>query len=365
MASAILKQKKYPLNYPDDITSIIDTMSFKGSEADIVGSMSLKSQQYAGDYDMFQKVNVSHTSSESAVKALVAEFQGIVKRLQAMRNVYIGDIKAGEVADWNVLADPKGGLDRLSPFLTAAEKKEAEAVLRRGNRDEMEAVFKFHIIRWDAQDIERGHVRLRDGRDFTLAEAFQQPALVKLDVVALVQNSRYTDFSIIYQFFHKGKVLNGFETGSEISSLREDVSSYYHEGNYFKAMKRMFSIAKATQNTNMIERLNRLFNSDLGRLYSVLSDIGTLQYLLDNESNLPMERIRYELDQFRGRLANVYTVSGVDKVAEMAVDSPTSKSGLQRSLDEMAQSLEHLLSKAALKAGKAAKVLPPPKGFRS
>jgi len=44
--------KEYPTNYPADAIAVLDSMSVtKGKGVELVGSMSLRSQQYAGDYD--------------------------------------------------------------------------------------------------------------------------------------------------------------------------------------------------------------------------------------------------------------------------------------------------------------------------
>ena len=49
--------KEYPDNYPADAVRILDAMSF-GKGLVLLGSMSLRSQQYAGDYDGFEQVKM-------------------------------------------------------------------------------------------------------------------------------------------------------------------------------------------------------------------------------------------------------------------------------------------------------------------
>ena len=39
-----------------------------------------------------------------------------------------------------------------------------------------------------------------------------------------------------------------------------------------------------------------------------MSDIGTLIYLIEHEKHIPYDRIKYQIDQFRGRLANIYSL---------------------------------------------------------
>lgn len=366
----ILRKKDYPLNYPKEITDIIEAMSFsKGKDVDIVGSMALKSQQYAGDYDMFETVAVSYSSDATAVGHLVKQFQQMVKHLSTMNNVYIGDIKAGEIAEWNVMAEGIKAVPRKlheleeAGIITKQEMADIKPLL--GNEMELRGALKFHIIRWTPADIAKGHCQLRDGRTFTLREAFLSPAIVKLDVVALVQNSRYTDFSIIYQFKNRGHALNAFNSGNEAEDIKRDLEYYYNKGNYFKALKRMFSLAKRDKDIKLVQKLNALMNSDLGRIYSVVSDIGTLEYLLENENHLPLERIRYELDQFRARLGNVYSLTGPNKVVkQVASAKKASRTQIEQLLQEVGGELEDILSRAAKKAGVEAGLFPIPRRFK-
>jgi hypothetical protein len=60
--------------------------------------------------------------------------------------------------------------------------------------------------------------------------------------------------------------------------------------------KRIFSILKRSKG-ELADKLNTLFNSDLGRLYSLISDIGTILFLLDNEAIIPIKKIQYEKNQ--------------------------------------------------------------------
>jgi len=59
---------------------------------------------------------------------------------------------------------------------------------------------------------------------------------------------------------------------------------------------------------NVIKKLTPILNSDLGRLYQVASDVGTLVDLLDDKQPVPLSRVHFELDQFKNRLSNIYSL---------------------------------------------------------
>ena len=223
--SEALTRTKERTNYPNDALTILDAMSFDGRNTKLVGSISLRSQQYAGDYDAYEVVKTTSAS-------LTSRFQHIIRTLQSLPNAYIGDIKAGVIDEWKVTHPSH--LDELlaKKLITDEEKEEAIQHLKEGED------IKFHILRWTPKEILAGYKTLRDGRRYDLERAFRSPSIVKLDVVGLVANNRYTEFSILYEFHHKGEVLNKVEVDIE-KSLAEDVE-YYKKKNPFKAMNKDF-----------------------------------------------------------------------------------------------------------------------------
>jgi hypothetical protein len=314
--------KGYPQNYPADAVAVLDAMSFtKGAGMKILGSMSIRSQQYAGDYDGFEVVKLNRPTDEEALDELAAEFKEVIKRLQAMKDVFIGDCKAGVIEEWRII--PKDGtynatasrkrVDEMvgADVITRSEAKEAYHILK-DSLDPLELIkargaLKYHLIRWLPKQILEGSQTLRDGRPYTLQEAFSSPTITKLDTISLVQRSRFTDFSVIYEFSNKGRILNPDEIDIE-KSLKENIVFYKADNNPFKVLKREFALAKFKGQDDKVKKLSAVLNSDLGRIYHILGDIGTLKSLLEDHTNQPMEKIRYELDQFKGRLANIYSL---------------------------------------------------------
>jgi len=256
-------RRKLALNIDPRAQEIIDILSISG-DVKILGSQKYQSQLYAGDYDLYEIVKGRYGSRAAAAAAYVKKIQAVVRKLMNERDVFIGDIKSGE--------------------------RDGEPV------------------RWKPSDILDG---AKDG--LKLADAFQQPALTKLDVVAWV-NGRYTDFSIIYEFKNKTETLNPVKSDPK-ASIRQDEADLKREGEYFKALKRRFSIAALERRKGALIRLNRILNSDLGRLYLIISDLKTLLYLFENKERVPHDRLEYELEQMRVRFGFLSTMP--------AVNSPT------------------------------------------
>lgn len=364
------RTKSYPENYPSDAMAILDAMSFSGGkDVKILGSMSLRSQQYAGDYDAYEIVK-RKGAVENVLDDLASEFQSIIKNLRGMKNVYIGDIKAGSIEEWRVIpldaglvngkivgynpTQSKAKVDELykAKVINEGEKRSAYELLKDASTPEDFLIarkkLKFHIIRWSVSEVLNGSKVVR-GRSITLQEAFSSPVITKLDTIGFVQNNKYTDFSIIYEFHADGKTLNpSFEDIGR--SLSEDIIFYKAENNPFKVLKREFALAKFRGDTKTIKSLTPVLNSDLGRLYSLLSDVKTLVQLLEEKQNVPLEKVRYEIDQFKARMANVYSLPDFLKTEHTLLGhiasalKTTSKSQLLTHLQQIEQLIQASLT---------------------
>lgn len=327
MTLPVLRTKDYPTDYPSDAVAILDAMSM-GNNLSLVGSMALRSQQYAGDYDGYEVVEKKGKTEQCLVE-LRQRFQSNIKDLRSMPNVFIGDIKAGVVDSWRVI--PRTAMvrnNKISGYnsvacrsvvdellkgkvITPFESKEAHALLKdQPSIPEFllaKDKIKFHILRWSVMEVLANYKALRGGGHITLEQAFTTNGITKLDVIGLVSNNRFTDFSVIYEFRCNGKVLNP-EPVEIRASLEESILAYLAEGNYFKVLKRIFALSKLLNDTKALEKLTPILNSDLGRLYHIVGDIGTLVSLLDEHKQVPLALVRFEIDQFVQRLSNIYTL---------------------------------------------------------
>jgi len=198
-------------------------------------------------------------------------------------------------------------------ILTKNEADEALEVIKNG-RSKIgkllaKDVLKYHIVRWTPAEILKGSKTLRDGRKYTLEEALLSPAITKLDVIGLIENNRYTEFSMIYSFVVSGVPLNPEEINIK-KELEDSVSLYRHKGDLFKVLKRKFALAKLEGNTKRLKKLQPILNGDLGRIYQILSEIGSLIDLLERHKTIaPIATIRYEIDQLKGKMALIYANS--------------------------------------------------------
>jgi hypothetical protein len=314
----LIAEKSFPANYSQQVLRVLAALSMTDMKTlKVVGSSNIRSQLYAGDYDAMEKVNAK-SASEIANK-----LQGIIKAVREVPQTALGDIKIGEVPEWNVFAksarvtdgkvmdfnslQSQSHIDRLleARILSRSEAAEANKLLANVKDKvsflEAKKSLRFHILRWSPKDILDGRKEYR-GRNFTLEEAILSGGMIKIDLIANILD-RFTEFSMIYDVFIKGKRIAA-EPPPLVESLVEDMI-YYENSNPFKALKRLFSILKASKNYELLEKLVPILNSDLGRLYQIIGDLKTLQTLLGS-LNPPVQEIRRQIDEMKDRLSNIY-----------------------------------------------------------
>lgn len=359
----ILIKKSYPDGYPDDVVQTLNKMSFTdGKDIKLMGSMPLRSQVYAGDYDAYEFVEMKG-DRKSAVGDIVKKFQEIVRRIQKQEKTYISDIKCGSIDDWVVVDetyDHEASLEKLKnlyrkKIITIKDYLLEKKLLKPVSQlKHLELLYVRHeirhnIVRWTPAEILKGEKRLVDGRKYTLEEAVQSHTMTKMDVISWVQNNRFTDFSCIYVFKNNGTILNvGLDPNAE-ESIRDNMYVLKSQGNYFKMAKRMFALARIQNKRRIIEGLSPMFNGDLGRMYHVYGDIGTLENLFEMNEDVPYSAIKLEIDQFKGRLSNVGISGFLRNEPQILknIEKAESRRSMETALGELKEKLYELMSRYA------------------
>ena len=101
---------------------------------------------------------------------------------------------------------------------------------------------------------------------------FNKVKFIKLDLIARLSNI-FTEISIIYNF--KQAKENIFE------SFKNDIEDLQKEGKFYKILKRVFSINRIKKNYPILKLITDFFNSDIGAKYQLLSNLSTINSLLD------------------------------------------------------------------------------------
>jgi len=348
--SITIQPKPYPFGYSQNIVDMINIITFSKGNPNyfhIQGSSGISSQIYYGDYDLYEIVKDDlfgeNITKEEYVEKIAKNFQNMIRKLLSLNLVYIGDIKCGEIPEWNItsyeelkkLYDTK--IINNDEFKLAS--RELKCITCKSSR-------RFGVIRWKPDEILKGYKILRDGRKYTLQDGITSNiGLTKIDIISYIHN-KFVEISILYNFKYHNRSLNIMNIGD----LYESTMLSYLEKKFFKVLKRMFSIARLEYNKKQLLFLNDILNSDLGRLYSVISDINTILYILDNYKSIPKVRLENEIQEFRARLANIYKLEEWMKVENYVLKkisklrTITSNKKLYNELDQLKDILNLILN---------------------
>lgn len=333
----LVASKKFEDNYSLPTLEVLEAMSMTGLKTmRIEGSSSIRSQLYAGDFDGSETVNAK--SAEEVADHL----QSIVKKLRSAPNTSTGDIKIGEIPEWNVfrpsarvednkvldfnIKESQAKVDALrdAKVLSVQEAKDYNQLL-----DDATDAWGFlharksirhHILRWTPREILNGAKFVRGDGVLKLENAIISGGMIKIDATANIHD-RFVEFSVIYNVSIKGEKIT--QTAPPlVRSLIEDMI-YYEKASPFKAVKRLFSLAKHFKQYSIVEKLIPVLNGDLGRLYQIVGDLKTLSSLLENRTraSVQVKQIRLEIDEVRQRLGNIYELKDLLKEEHTLIGS--------------------------------------------
>jgi len=373
--------KKVEGNFPEDVLRVIRMMSLDSGLPVIAGSQSYRDALYAADYDCYQVIKMRYASKQKALRVIAKRIKEAVRHLLLAKNVFIGNIKLGSVPEWKVIPDEatvkgmkvvgydaeesrKKVLELAEAGIIDSEEKQEALRLLKPSLSPMELMeakeeLRFHVVRWEPRDVLKGYCILRDNRQFTLEDGFSSPGMSKLDVIALV-NNKYADISCIYEIRNKGTILNPLTQ----PSIKVDILELFLQGNYFKMMKRILSLARNGRSASIVDTLVPILNSDAGILYSIISDLGTILYMAENYKAIPEARIDYELDAMRYRLGNVSIPSYLKKEPAILkkimsiTKAKIKKPSTQRAIEKLSDELSKIMNASAKKQLQEAGFLP-------
>lgn len=353
----------------------------------MAGSSSYKNIDYPNDIDLHQIVDVGYANKNIAIKQLVSYFTKMIIHLKELPNVFITDIKFGCIAEYNIFdsnihisdnkvvgynyENCKNKLDILHDrhVLTDDEYRSAKKVLVKHTPTVkqyfiMKDSFKFGTVRPTVNDIINGTILFRN--NVLLLSDLLTTGLVKVDVMAYI-NNRYMEFSNIYEFKNKRTMLSPVMSNLD-DSLKEDITYNYITGNYFKMAKRIFAYNVYDKNHRIVNKLLNLFNSQLGIIYNVITDIKSLIFILNNVSHISYQKLSYEINMFKMRLSHVYDVHAflkeqeeityiIDKLSHMPSET-SSKKVFFNELSVLLKLLDAILNENTQKVLKQLHILP-------
>nr|WPF46460.1 MAG: hypothetical protein [Lake Baikal virophage 3] len=309
---------KYPEHFTEPTVKVLTLLSLSG-DPEILGSASDRLVLYSADIDA---IDTSQWKPE--YPRIIRER---LRLLGKMSNVRIGDIKGGIVPEWNILSNGHFTKGKVLGYNAYESREKVSNLFSRKiiTKEEYDQALKllvphpsgleflvaqkelrFGIVRWTPKDIAVGFVKLRDGTTLSLENAMLQPTIFKIDLV-FWDNERFIDCEMLYRFKIKSRIIAEDNPEAIRKNIKESMLIFASQQNWMKVAKRMYLLAKADDAVTIQENLrDKIFNSDFGRLYGILSDAETLSILTEEGvTEEEKKHIHQEKDAMRERLSKI------------------------------------------------------------
>ena len=227
--------KKTKLDFNNNLQNIFNLISISGHYK-IVGSAALKGIYYNSDIDL------NENDELDSYKKVYEKFKQIFEICKNNKDIFITDFKCG-----------------------VDENNEP--------------------IRWSYKEIMNN-----SNKNKSFEDCLKQKSMIKLDIVYLL-NGNFIEITEVY-FLKIGNNTNYNENelnSEEIKkNLQNELKNLINEKQYFKALKRIFSILLMENKNNILQnKLINFFNSENGILYKANADLKILISVIENNFRKP------------------------------------------------------------------------------
>jgi len=252
-------------DYNNSLRDVMNLMSIT-SKYKVIGSANLRTSEFIQDYDLDCMFNVKG-NEEKILDSLTAKFKDIFKISYKNPALFITDFKAG--------TDP--------------------------SYPEDDDRFK---LRWNKEDMKNGYKILGNGEKKFFRDCLMEKVRMKLDMIYLL-NGEFVELSEIYRLNINGR--KNYDDNNIEKELKQEIEKYKKEGNYYKMLKRKFSLLKWKGKN--IEKYIEIFNGQEGLLNNLINQLKIIQNICLQTFRRPkLHEIRGNLQTIKQELSSVYEI---------------------------------------------------------
>jgi hypothetical protein len=263
----------------DEVKETLKLISYRKKNSILVGSQNQKAVKYKNDYDLYETI-VLNESREQFILDVHNLFIKMVKGISKNKNIYFIEFKGGiyqplYITDEDLLNKTR----RLAFYKQALQNDDIspqifEIITNIKSKDELlNFCSNLYKVRWSIQNILEGRVVLFNSKTFYFKDIFNQPSVIKIDVM-LFDNTemRFIPFSNFFEFINKDKEIN-FTQQNIQESLQAEADDLARNGNYYKSIKRLYSLALYNKDKKQAAKYLDIINSLAGALYFVRGNV--------------------------------------------------------------------------------------------
>ena len=302
-------KEKSKVSFSNALKNIFSLVSFNGNY-NISGTGNLSSILYPSDYDLIEKI-IETKSYHKALEEITKTFQEKLKLIKQNKNIYLIDFKCG--IDKFLFFDKFNNIELYNEYLERIYKEklitknEYNYLKKLKNEEEIKIeTRKLYILRWTEDEIIKGYKNVSNNRKIYFVDSIMNNTVIKIDIIAHLSYAQFVDISEIY-IFKVGNECNFEFTEKKIfQNVKQDGIMFLRNGNLYKALKRVFSLYKFEKETDKLKILVDLFNSNIGLIAKVKSDLDIYKTVLERVHSVSIDEIKFGLQQSKQNLGNVY-----------------------------------------------------------
>lgn len=232
-----LTQIKEKSEYNEDVKKLMNIFTFDNIKPILRGSYGLSIIDYYADYDFWVIIQNRNYST----KEIYDEFKKILRQILNNNDVYFLEFKTQNL---------KG--------------------------------YKYKWLPNENFDYEEFNKNFNENKEYC-----------KIDVVLWSEN-KFIESSVNYWFSLENK-----KPEIEKKEFKEAIKQLKKEGNYYKVLKKIYSLEVLKENKMdkiLINNLINIFNSDLGKIYKDINNIDAIEKVKEYYGDEPLTKKRIELN---------------------------------------------------------------------
>lgn len=283
---------KIKKEYHPSIRKVFDTLTITG-EYRVIGSASLEAIKYNSDYDLEEFIN--NKSGDDKLTKIYRHFKKKFKYCKENKNYFITDFKCGIDKD----GEP---------------------------------------LRWDYDAMMEGI-----NKNITFQQALLMKSTIKMDMIVLV-NKIFTEFSENY-YFKFGDNTNFYEDDTKNIELgiEKSFDEYLYKQNFWKALKRLFSLLLKDQKKNKPKLLKLIdfFNSNVGLINKCKNEFDIILLVMEQKfRKAGLKDIYYNIS-----VINQWSTDAGLNVDYLPLLKKKSFDSLKKSIEKIIEDLTNIINK--------------------
>lgn len=378
-----LMEIKDPKSYTSDIRKAINLVSVNPKESSAFGSFIFKAQSYPSDIDVIESIS-DCCSEKKVIEKMYNILLDLVDRVSKTSGYFMSEIKAGKDNVYNVdvgkrvrnsfvgydyehVSDSVNSLidsKLLDSSDVAVLSKLVLPTINIDQFDELKEFFRLKsTVRWTSEEIIQGYKMLPGKRILTLLAAISQKGVVKIDVISPI-DGKYIEVTNFF-IMRVGQNMINFSF-DYVNQIKDEIAKYFSKTFFkpFKGAKRMWGLARHEKNAPYLLQLTPLFQSGVASLNQIISEIDSIEILLERflpKMNTIMVK---QIDAWKTRLASIDDIKIDNEGLYNTIDSITGgfKDKLKL-LGEMKKYMKKVVNTKTVEYLRYQKLLPLPKFF--